>query len=137
MSNFLTQAFDSARRHSQDAARLALPQRCELCAGASGNALVCAACDRALPRIVPACPACALPSPAQARCGRCLSDPPPFEATIAAYAYAFPVDRMVQSFKYHGRLALADWCAGAILEARARLDEPMPDFHRFTPGSGR
>ncbi|MEP6942706.1 MAG: ComF family protein [Betaproteobacteria bacterium] len=127
MSNFLAHAFDSARKHTQDAARLALPQRCELCAGASGNALVCATCDRALPRITHPCPVCALPSAAPVPCGPCLADPPPFDATLAAYAYAFPVDRMVQSFKYHGRLALADWCAEAILAARARMDEPLPD----------
>ena len=127
MSNFLTHAFDSARKHTQDATRLGLPQRCELCAGASGNALVCAACDRALPRITPACPVCAQPSPAPTPCGRCLAEPPPFEATIAAYAYAFPVDRVIQSFKYHSRLALADWCADALLATRARVDEPLPD----------
>ena len=34
---------------------------------------------------------------------------------------------MVHSFKYHGRLALADWCADAILAARSRRDEPLPD----------
>ena len=34
---------------------------------------------------------------------------------------------MVQSFKYHGSLSLADWCADAILAARARRDEPLPD----------
>ena len=48
----------------------ALPQRCALCARAAGDALVCArlrARDSRRPR--PACPRCALPSPAATVCG--------------------------------------------------------------------
>jgi ComF family protein len=120
LSNFLTSAFDSVRRSALDAARLALPQRCELCAGVSGPALVCNACMRDLPWLSSACPVCALPSPGGSVCGHCLSDPPPFDATIAAFSYAFPIDRLIHSFKYQGRLALAEWCADAILARRER-----------------
>jgi len=127
VSNFLTDTFDSVRQRARNAARVALPQRCELCAGASATALLCAACERDLPRIANACPVCALPSPHGTSCGACLANPPPFDATVAAYIYAFPVDRMVQAFKYNGRLALADWCAEAILAAREQLDAPAPD----------
>ena len=62
LSNFLAGAFDSVRRGALDIARRALPQRCELCAAASGSALVCAACANELPRLGPACPVCALPT---------------------------------------------------------------------------
>src|SRR6202158_3160674 len=118
MSNFLTSAFDSVRRSALDAARLALPQRCELCAGASGTELVCNACMRDLPWASSACPVCALPTSTGSVCGHCLSDPPPFDATIAAFSYAFPIDRLIHSLKYQGRLALAEWCADAILARR-------------------
>ncbi len=117
MSNFLTSAFDSVRRSALDAARMALPQRCELCAGVSGTALVCGACMRDLPWLPRACPVCALPSGGSV-CGHCLSDPPAFDATIAAFLYAFPIDRLIHSLKYQGRLALAEWCADAILARR-------------------
>lgn len=127
VSNFLTHTFDSVRRRARSTARVALPQRCELCAGASATALLCAACERDLPRVANPCPVCALPAPHGMPCGACLANPPPFNATVAAYVYAFPVDRMLQSFKYHGRLALADWCAEAILAARERLDAQAPD----------
>ena len=120
MSNFLAGAFDSVRKSALGAARRALPQRCELCAGPSGNALVCAGCSRELPRLQATCPVCALPTHGGEICGHCLADPPPFDATIAAYAYAFPVDRLIHAFKYQGRFALAEWCAGAILAARER-----------------
>jgi hypothetical protein len=36
LSNFLAGALDSVRRGALDAARRALPQRCELCAATSG-----------------------------------------------------------------------------------------------------
>jgi ComF family protein len=96
---------------------MALPQRCELCAGVSGTALVCGACLRDLPWLARACPVCALPSGGSV-CGHCLSDPPAFDATIAAFSYAFPIDRLIHSLKYQGRLALAEWCADAILARR-------------------
>lgn len=104
-------------------ARAALPQYCALCCGRSGDALVCTACEAALPRVVDACPVCALPSQRANVCGACLSDPPPFAATIAACAYAFPVDRLLQALKYGGRLALADWAASALVDAVARRGE--------------
>lgn len=126
MSNFLVTAFDGVRQRALDAARLALPQRCELCAGHSGSDLVCAACTRELPRIEPACPVCAMPASGGVSCGSCLAHAPPFDATTAAYAYAFPVDRLIQAFKYQGRLALADWCADAVVAARSRVPVPAP-----------
>ena len=46
LSNFLGNALDSVRRGAIDAARRALPQRCELCAGASGSELLCRGCAR-------------------------------------------------------------------------------------------
>jgi ComF family protein len=95
-------------------ARRALPQSCELCAANSGTRLVCPACEAALPQVAEACPRCALPSAGGAVCGSCLVHPPPYDAVIAAYTYAFPVDRLLQALKYGGRLALADWAAQAL-----------------------
>lgn len=127
MSNLLGNALDHVRRRAVDAARLALPQRCELCAGPSGSDLLCRACVQALPRLGTRCPVCALPTPGGEACGACLAEPPPFDATIAAFAYAFPVDRLMHAFKYHGRLALAEWCARAIGAERERRRSALPD----------
>ena len=85
----------------------ALPQRCAMCARATGAADLCEPCAAALARSGPACPRCALPSPAGAVCGRCLAHPPPFDAAIAIGPYAFPLDRLVVRLKYGGDLALA------------------------------
>jgi len=122
LSNFLASAFDSVRRGARDVARLALPQRCELCASVSGVELVCDDCMRDLPWLAGACPVCALPTQCSSVCGRCLSEPPAFDATTAAFSYAFPIDRLIHSLKYQGRLALAEWCADAILSGRERSD---------------
>jgi ComF family protein len=108
-----------ARRQAQ----LLLPQRCALCVAPVADGLLCGACRAALPNLGPACPRCALPAPDGATCGGCLADPPPFAATLAAHAYAFPVDRLLQALKYQGRLALAEW-AGAALAQRARQAVP-------------
>lgn len=95
-------------------ARSALPQCCELCVARTGGTLLCAACTLDLQRVASACPVCALPSDFGAVCGACLTERPPYKATLAALVYTFPTDRLLQRIKYGGRLALADW-AGATL----------------------
>jgi ComF family protein len=127
LSNLNTESFDSAGerlgksrgrapRLLETLARFALPQRCELCVAPAGNALLCGECERSLPRVALACAVCGLPSSAGSACGACVATPPPYAATIAAFAYAFPTDRLIQRIKYEGRLALAEW-AGAALAA--------------------
>jgi ComF family protein len=75
-------------------------QDCVLCA-ATGRELVCGACREALP------------SPARSEDG-----------VIAAFAYRFPVDRLVRRFKFAGDLALGRWLGEAV--AMAARDEPRP-----------
>lgn len=89
-----------------------LPGLCTLCAApASRLAALCRDCTVALPRQWPACPSCAAllpdPSAGQIPCGRCQHQPPAFDATLALYTYAAPLDRLVQRIKYSGDLALA------------------------------
>ena len=87
---------------------------CFLCRGAA-SAILCAACDADLPRL-PAelCPRCALGSPRSAVCGRCLAQPPSFDATLAALLYAFPADAMVHALKFRSELALAPLMAALL-----------------------
>ena len=123
MSNRNAESFDCGvtRGASRAAfiARLLLPQRCELCVARTDGDLVCADCARSLPRVSAACPVCALPSAMGTACGTCLANSPPYAGTIAAFAYAFPVDRLLQRIKYGGRITLAEW-AGASLAAAVR-----------------
>ena len=80
---------------------------CFLCRGQAAG-ILCAHCDADLPRLNgPLCPRCALASPGGVTCGRCLTQPPHYDATIAALAYAFPADVLVHSLKFRSELALA------------------------------
>ena len=143
MSNLNANSFDSAAvpplraaravaRRFAALARLALPQRCELCVAPAGGALLCADCERSLPRVASPCSRCGLPSASAPVCGACVATPPPYAATVAAFAYAFPADRLLHRIKYQGRLALADWAgaalAGAVVADLARRREgELPD----------
>ena len=87
---------------------------CFLCRGAA-SALLCDACEAELPRLQPPlCPRCALPSPRGEPCGRCLAEPPHYDATVAALAYAFPADVLIQALKFRGELALAPLLGGFL-----------------------
>ncbi len=98
---------------------------CFLCRG-KAEALLCAACDMDLPRLSTGtgpelCPRCALASPAGAICGRCLTQPPSYDATHAALAYGFPADVLIQALKFRGELALAPFL-GDILSKCIFMD---------------
>ncbi|MFO1311936.1 MAG: ComF family protein [Burkholderiales bacterium] len=107
----------------------ALPQACALCTAPCGARLVCDACDVALPRLGIACPRCASPSASGAVCPACAARPPPWGEVRAAFAYAYPLDRMVGAFKYAGALAYADFFADALactIDARPEVIVPLP-----------
>src|SRR6476620_1687870 len=84
-------------------------QECLLCVGPSRNQMVCAACVAALPALRDAC----------GHSGE-------LDAIVAPYEYRFPVDRLVQRFKYAGDLAVGHWLSSQ-LASRAR-SAPMPQL---------
>ena len=71
----------------------------------------------------PRCPRCALVSPGGAICGRCLAEPPRYDATVAALAYAFPADALVHALKFRGELALAPLLADMLAAVDLRTPE--------------
>jgi ComF family protein len=101
---------------------------CFLCRGAAETVL-CADCDVDLPRLVgPRCPRCALESPRGEICGRCLTEIPHYDATVAALGYEFPADALVHSLKFRGELALAEYLGGILARciADAGVDSIVP-----------
>ena len=102
---------------------------CYLCRGKAA-AILCDACDADLPRLTGTlCPRCALASPGGAVCGRCLTLAPQYDATVAALAYRFPSDVLIQALKFRGELALAPFLAAQLaprLEAREPVDLILP-----------
>lgn len=115
---------------AQRAANLLFGGSCYLCRGPA-RGILCEPCDADLPRLgAEHCPRCALASPAGAVCGRCLTQPPAYDATVAALAYAFPADVLVQALKFRGELALApllgDLLAGCASGRKVDCLVPVP-----------
>ena len=111
-------------------ARRLLPQDCVLC-GAASDDIICPGCCADLPPLPEQrCTTCAQPSPDGLTCGRCLAHPPHFDRTHAVFAYAYPLDRLVQAFKYGHRLALGRYFGQRIADLVAHeavdLIVPLP-----------
>jgi len=75
---------------------------------------LCTGCTRDLPALHNPCPRCGLPAAGTGLAGnasdgaRCTgAHDPAVDRTLAACAYAFPVDALVQQLKFGGRLPLA------------------------------
>ena len=108
--------------------------RCYLCRGTSGRAVLCAACAADLPQLpVARCPRCALPAADGLTCGRCLANPPAFDATVAAFAYAFPANVLVQGLKFRGELALAPLLGAALAREIAAAGDAAPHADLILP----
>ncbi|MDR2451569.1 MAG: ComF family protein [Candidatus Accumulibacter sp.] len=104
-------------------------QDCLLCGQHSGGEILCRACADDLPRLPASrCRRCALPIPSGECCGRCLGRPPHYDRTLAVFRYGFPVDGLIQSFKYGHRLAIAAFLGGelAALAKDAAVDLVVP-----------
>jgi ComF family protein len=111
-------------------------QDCYFCGGPSATPL-CAPCTGALPRLPASlCPGCALPSPTGGLCGRCMSDKPHYDATVAALAYVYPLDAAIQAFKYEGRLGLTGPFAAQMAQALAEREAGAVDLVIATPLTG-
>lgn len=109
------------------------PQSCLLCAASDGGDLaLCPACLEQLPwHPADACPQCALPTHGGEICGQCLRAAPSFDRTRALFRYAYPIDALLQQYKYRQSLHLAKTlsalmaASGATAPANTRVI-PMP-----------
>lgn len=99
-----------------------LSQDCTLC-GVHSRESLCAPCQRELPfRHTIGCPRCNAQGAPQQLCGACLSDPPHFDETISAFRYAYPLDRLVQAYKFNANLSLLPLFADALVRAIVASD---------------
>lgn len=127
LSNALTHSFNVCANFVHRHFPALLPGACELCGAGSGKEALCSQCVTSLPALPPACPVCALPTPTGSVCGACLHHTPPFARTRAAFLYLPPVDVLIHSFKFGGRLHLASFFAHRMEEAIRRQDQALPD----------
>ncbi|MES2742863.1 MAG: ComF family protein [Pseudomonadota bacterium] len=103
-----------------------LPMACPLCA-LPCRALLCAPCQaRFFGPGAARCAQCANRLPdgpigeqdgQASRCGRCLSHPPAYDATVVAVDYGVPIDQLVLQLKFGARLALAGLFAQLLRDA--------------------
>lgn len=93
-----------------------LPGMCVLCASRAARSNLCERCRDDLPYLPrERCPRCAAATHGAMVCGACLAHPPAFDQVIAPCVYADPLDRLIQSFKYSGHLAIAPLLADVML----------------------
>jgi ComF family protein len=88
------------------------PRRCAMCTATlepGARAGFCIGCLLAMPGAAThRCPVCAMPIPrGTPSCTACQSEPPPYDATLAAADYAPPLDRIVTALKFGRQIALA------------------------------
>ena len=102
-----------------------LPAQCALC-GMGCPEVLCLPCrvqylEQGGGHMRPRCRQCANPLDDVATlCGRCLRQRPAYDATIAAFDYAAPVDQLLLQLKFGARLALAPLFAQLLYEAMQR-----------------
>jgi len=88
-----------------------LPGACLLCGLSSGRDIdLCRACEESLPRLGLHCDVCANPLNTLGICGRCQSQRPVFSTVQTPLLYQYPVDLLLQRFKFGGQLT-----AGKVL----------------------
>jgi ComF family protein len=128
------------RRAAAAAVDFALPPRCPACGTIVPEARgFCFDCWSKLQFLAdPCCARCGLPfafgAGAEAECGRCLAEPPPFDRLRAAVAYGEVARAVALKLKYGGRPGVAETLARFMrrrLEADAdALLVPVP-LHRW------
>ncbi len=87
-----------------------LAQDCLLCGATSGDRAICVRCEEGLPAL---------------ECAERRTHEPHFDEVIAAFDYAFPVDRLIQRFKYAADLAAGRWLAMRLAARVRALERPQ------------
>ncbi len=104
---------------------------CILCSRPSRRGReLCDDCARDLPWNRHACPRCALPVPAEsgaALCGACLKSPPPWDSATSPLVYAWPLDQLLQRFKFHSDLATGQLLGELLADFLAASSAPRPE----------
>lgn len=111
--------------------RFLYPATCTLCGGRGvGERDLCADCFAELSWNRHPCPRCAVPLPPDADtplCGECIKSLPSWDEARSPLAYGFPVDKLVQRFKFEGDLATGRLLAGLLADYLAAGTD-KPDF---------
>ncbi len=81
------------------------------------NNPLCDLCTQHLPRLHDSCQVCCAKIPQhQPICGECLQHPPFFDKSVIPFEYQYPLDHWINAFKFHNKIAWAQWFAEQIIE---------------------
>lgn len=106
-----------------------LPRRCLRCKQIQQATHFCAACYAELPYQHHCCRHCGQILNAQAdTCGRCLQNPPHYDACFCPFRYRDPIDALVRDFKYHDRPQLANAITDLLANELLAAEISMPDL---------
>jgi len=64
-------------------------------------------------------------------CGECLADLPHFDHTITAFHYEFPLDRLIQAYKFRANLGFTSMFADALaarVSVQAEIETAQPAY---------
>lgn len=88
---------------------------------------ICRACHKDLTWLPRGgcCPQCGLLSTNGTLCGHCLKSPPAFDLTHALFRYGYPLDAVLQKYKYGNALTIAALFGKYLTEDRQSAE--MPD----------
>lgn len=103
-----------------------LPQRCRVCNGASGGALLCAPCTLDLPWNDSACIRCAVPLAAPGTCPDCRRRAPRYDTAWAALCLQSPIQHGVHALKYHADLSQARLLGELMARQLVTRSAPLP-----------
>jgi ComF family protein len=107
-----------------------IPGVCLLCGDGAGRVPnLCRACLADLPWLTDACRRCAAPCSSGGLCGRCLTEPPPFDAVRAVLRYEGTARVLIRAVKYHADLAAAHTLGWILAEHLALTsgEEDQPE----------
>jgi len=102
-----------------------------LCKASNGGDIgLCADCLKDMPwHTAEQCPQCALLAYDGQLCGNCIASSPEFDATSALFRYEYPLDSMLQRYKYGQSLNMADTFASLMTSTiitKPDIIIPMP-----------
>ena len=108
--------------------QLVFPQFCLLCQESvkTNQLSICTPCMAELPWLSAGncCPHCGLVSQSNSPCGHCLKSPPTFDATHALFAYGYPIDAVLQQYKYGSALTIAELFGQLLVNNRKASQLP-------------
>jgi ComF family protein len=111
-----------------------LPSHCCLCSGVIKDTdlpNLCTGCLYDLPFMArqPRCQSCGLGLASSGdHCGQCLHQPPNFSRSYIPFLYQYPVDRLIQGFKYRRQLANGELLSKLLADYLSYCADENPEW---------